>query len=379
MCLMDQLLTGTYTMPGDGSRMDYVKYVETFPLSVSPDVFGFHSNATITKDQNETNLLFKSILLTQDGSGGGGDDDDEGGGEEEEEEEEDKKSGGGSSRDDVVLEVASSNLSKIPELFDMESCQLRYPIKWEESMNTVITQELDRFNSLRTVIFSSLNDIQKAVKGVVVMSDELESLGDSLYYGKVPELWLFTSYPSLKPLAPYMTDLLARLAFMKKWLETEPPVVFWLSGLFFTTAFLTGAKQNFSRKYTIPIDAVSFDFEFIENTAQDTLEKPEDGAYCRGLYFDGARWDSEGKVLAQPEPKVLFSQAPIIWMKPMKIQDISEYKHYNCPVYKTSERWGILATTGHSTNFVMYIRIPSNQEEKTWILAGIALLTQLDN
>jgi dynein heavy chain len=66
-------------------------------------------------------------------------------------------------------------------------------------------------------------------------------------------------------------------------------------------------------------------------------------------------------------------------MKPMKVKNISKYKHYNCPVYKTSERWGILATTGHSTNFVMYIRVPSNLEEKHWILAGIALLTQLDN
>lgn len=184
--------SGTYKMPSDGSRNDYVKYIETFPLSVSPDVFGFHSNATITKDQNETNLLFKSILLTQAGSSApGGDDEDKentdstGDANKEEEEEEEQSKKGGISRDEIILEVASSNLLKIPELFDMEVAALRYPIKWEESMNTVITQELDRFNSLRNVIVSSLTDIQKAVKGVVVMSDELENLGDSLYYGKV--------------------------------------------------------------------------------------------------------------------------------------------------------------------------------------------------
>ena len=167
---------------------------------------------------------------------------------------------------------------------------------------------------------------------------------------------------------------------MKNWLENEPPIIYWLSGLFFTTAFLTGGKQNFSRKHTIPIDEVDFDFEFFENNDSTNCQiKPEDGSYCRGLFFDGARWDSKLKVLAQPEPKVLFSQAPIIWMKPMKLNLISEYQHYACPVYKTSERWGILATTGHSTNFVMFIRVPSNIEQKHWILAGIALLTQLDS
>ena len=65
-------------------------------------------------------------------------------------------------------------------------------------------------------------------------------------------------------------------------------------------------------------------------------------------------------------------------MKPVELNDVKEYKHYACPVYKTSERWGILATTGHSTNFVMYVRVPSDDEEKNWIRAGIALLTQLD-
>jgi dynein heavy chain len=50
----------------------------------------------------------------------------------------------------------------------MEECALSYPIKWEESMNTVITQELERFNSLNAVIKKSLTMIGKAVVGEVV-------------------------------------------------------------------------------------------------------------------------------------------------------------------------------------------------------------------
>jgi dynein heavy chain len=42
------------------------------PVITSPGVFGFHPNADITKDMNETQLLTDSLLTCSSEGGGGG-------------------------------------------------------------------------------------------------------------------------------------------------------------------------------------------------------------------------------------------------------------------------------------------------------------------
>ncbi len=96
-----------------------------------------------------------------------------------------------------------------------------------------------------------------------------------------------------------------------------------------------------------------------------------------GLFLEGCRWGYDVHELVESEPKVLYTPMPIIWMVPQETSKFKTYPHYTAPLYKTSERRGILSTTGHSTNFVLDVRLPSNSNSPAhWTRRGVALLTR---
>ena len=64
--------------------------------------------------------------------------------------------------------------AKTPPVIDLDDVLEKYPTEYNESMNTVLAQEVIRYNRLLAVMAKLLRDVQKALVGEVVMSEELE-------------------------------------------------------------------------------------------------------------------------------------------------------------------------------------------------------------
>jgi len=246
-----------------------------------------------------------------------------------------------------------------------------------DSMATVLSHEMSRFNKLLAVIERVLKEMQKALKGLVVMSDELDGVFGCMVANTVPAPWAKAAYPSLKPLASWVKDLYARIAFIRGWLTEGQPICYWLSGLYFPQGFMTGMLQTNSRKYGIPIDTLGIKFTIYKTGPEEIVEKPDDGVYCYGMYMDGARWDWEMSKIEDSLPGVMYTPLPVICFEPIA-NFARDKKDYSCPLYKTSVRAGTLSTTGHSTNFVVMIDLQTDKDVDYWVLKGCAALTQLN-
>ena len=196
--------------------------------------------------------------------------------------------------------------------------------------------------------------------------------------GQVPDLWMSKSFPSLKPLASYVEDLLPSASVFRL-VRKGQPSIFWISGFFFTPSFTTAALQNFARVNKLAIDTVDFEMEMLDMDEKQYTVAPEIGIYVYGMYLEGCAWDKTEKILCESRPKVLFEPAPCIWLKPVLAKDIVPGQTYSCPVYRTAARKGVLATTGHSTNFLMMMRMPTTRDEDHWTLRGVCMLCSLSD
>lgn len=80
---------------------------------------------------------------------------------------------------------------------------------------------------------SSLRDLKKAIRGMIVMSSDLDAMYTSFLNNQLPGVWERVSFASLKTLGSWVNDLLYRVIFMRLWLQKGQPHTFPLPVFFF--------------------------------------------------------------------------------------------------------------------------------------------------
>lgn len=160
-----------------------------------------HANAGFKRDLHAARRMFgslASVLVESNGVGAGGTDD--------------------AAADGRITEIASAVLARLPDDFDVDAAAAR-----TDPVNEVLVQEMDRYNALLRAIRRTLDELCRAVRGAVAMTPELEAVAASLSASRCPATWARLSYPSRKPLAGYVADLVDRLRFLWVCTHDAPP------------------------------------------------------------------------------------------------------------------------------------------------------------
>ncbi|XP_044147930.1 LOW QUALITY PROTEIN: dynein axonemal heavy chain 14 [Bufo gargarizans] len=304
---------------------------------------------------------------------------------------------------------------------------------------TILRQEIDRFNHLLSVMHSSLRAVQQAIRGEVILNRGLEDVYGALASLKVPALWQQCSYESCKLLGSWVDDLVQRLEFFASWSRRviacaqerfgdqlglqkktfrysrpnssqkteavtttqlrEEPSSFWLPAFFFPQGFLTAVLQNYARIRSVSVDSLTFRHQVqpvtsniwgpdqsLSDMAFDDSSPPQEGILVFGLFLDSAQWNPNTQVLEECEEEERFYPLPQIHFIPYMQVDTAAVttagEHspvyvYECPLYRTPQRAGTLSSTGHSTNFITSVTLPSLVRPNHWIRRGAALLCQI--
>ncbi|KAI5104428.1 dynein heavy chain 2, axonemal isoform X1 [Silurus meridionalis] len=346
----------TYYIPRDGPRAVYWEYINLLPAVEHPETFGQHPNADIASQISETRTLFDTLISLQPQVTSTA------------------ATGAGPSREDKVLELSADVRQKIPAELDYEGT--RKLLQEDPSpLNVVLLQEIHRYNTLLHTIRTSLTELEKGIKGLVVMSSHLEEMFQCIHDARVPPLWE-KAYPSLKPLASWTRDLCQRVEQFARWADTaHPPILFWLSGFTFPTGFLTAVLQSSARQNNVSVDTLSWEFTVSTVDDNNLLFPPKDGVFIRGLYLEGAGWDKKNSCLVEAEPMQLVCPIPTIHFKPVENRKKNAKGMYSCPCYYYPVRSG----GAGRPSFVVAVDLRSGAAPYDhWVKRGTALLMSLD-
>eukprot|EP00164_Ancoracysta_twista_P001803 GFYU01002367.1.p1 GENE.GFYU01002367.1~~GFYU01002367.1.p1 ORF type:complete len:811 (+),score=281.55 GFYU01002367.1:300-2435(+) len=340
-----------YKIPACQDISKFRAAIEDLPDVDSPEVFGLHSNADLTYRTKESTTIMTTIIDIQPKESGGG---------------------GGLTREEIVNNQATDMLGKIPANYVNEKIkECMKKLGGTKPLNIHLGQEVDRLQKVISKTRSTLSDLQLAIAGTIIMSNELGSALDCIFDARVPPAWAKISWDS-PTLGLWFTGLIQRAEQLSAWLYSGRPSSFWLTGFFNPQGFLTAMRQEVTRKHAgWAMDDVVLFTEVTKHEKEEIKDGPSEGVYIYGLFLDGCCWDKKLNKLVDSPPKVLFSPLPVLYVSAVQASEkrVDVYS-YQCPCYRTPKRTDLM--------YIFTVDIRSEDPPQKWVLRGVALLCSKD-
>lgn len=108
--------SATYFAPEAGTVDNYKDFIKAMPVNDPCEIFGLHENAEISSSLIETNRICNTILTLLPR----------------------ESVENGETPDYIIKNKCKSILSTLPNIFDVELANKKHPVKYDESMNTVL-------------------------------------------------------------------------------------------------------------------------------------------------------------------------------------------------------------------------------------------------
>ena len=145
-----------FQLPNRSEHFEMVSFIEASLESTSKlDVYGLHENAGLLRNFNDSQQLLDSISIVYGNIK--------------------HTPGNDFSTNDHLADLVQEMLRKLPPNFNIEACEEEYPLDYYQALNTVLVQEMRRFNVLLVQIRTTCEEVQKIHNGRLkfILSSEI--------------------------------------------------------------------------------------------------------------------------------------------------------------------------------------------------------------
>lgn len=185
--------SGIYYSPSLRKLDDFKTFVNELPYKEEPEIFGMHENASIVYETKEANFFLRTILESQTKISNTTE----------------------STNDAIVMEVLNKIKTLLKGAINLDDIKTDLMTQDAKDrvlpLTTVLLQETERYNKLLNLIHGNLIDLEKGIKGLIVLSESLEEIYETILLNQVPKLWSKNGYLSTKSLAAWIDDFALRI------------------------------------------------------------------------------------------------------------------------------------------------------------------------